>query len=333
MQNLAATLAISFVVSLVSTFLVMPFLIKKLKARGLVGKDMNKAGEPEVTELGGTGVIFGFSFGLVAAIFSFTYLDLVELNLTVLLAAFLTILLVGFIGVVDDLIGWKKGLRQYQHALMPLVAALPLMAVRAGTTEMAIPLLGTVGFGIFYSLILIPVGVTGASNAFNMLAGLNGFEAGQGIIILSAMSFIAFFAGQVEATIIGVALVAALLAFIFFNWFPAKVFGGDSLTLMIGASIATISIIGNMEKIGVMMLALYFVELIIKARTKFQSECFGEIQKDGKLEPPKQKGSLTHYVMAWKRLTEKQVVLTIFALQAIVAVLVVFYSFFLTHLF
>jgi hypothetical protein len=60
--------------------------------------------------------------------------------------------------------------------LFPIIAALPLMAIAAGETTMFIPFFGIINLGIIYSLIVIPIGVTGASNAFNMLAGFNGLE-------------------------------------------------------------------------------------------------------------------------------------------------------------
>lgn len=321
-----AELVVSGLFTFISAFLVSliltPFLIRRLKVRGLVGIDMNKYDKPEVSEIGGIGVLFGFSFGIMIAIFGYSYLGLLNLDLTVLLAAFSTIILIGLLGILDDLIGWKHGIRKWQHALVPLFAALPLMAIQVGTTEMNIPFIGVVSFGILYSLILIPIGVTGASNAFNMLAGFNGLEAGQGIIMLTTLSAIAFFTGRVEALVLGIALIGALIAFLKYNWYPAKAFGGDSLTLMIGASIASISIIGDMERIGITLMALYFIELFLKAKHMFRSECFGIPREDGTLKPNPKGGSITQLVMRLGRFGEKQVVYIIFAMQSVIAVIV-----------
>ncbi len=321
-SNLLIALFITLISAFLITFLVTPFLIKRMKVRGLVGVDMNKYDKPQVSEVGGIAVIFGFSFAIMASIFCFSYLKLIDLNLTFLLGAFSTILLIGLLGIVDDLIGWKRGIAKWQHALVPLFAALPLMAVRAGTTEMNIPFLGLVSLGIFYSLILIPIGVTGASNAFNMLAGFNGLEAGQGTILLSTLAIIALLYNQPEAFIVSIALIGALLAFLYYNWFPAKAFGGDSLTLMIGASIAAVSIIGNMERVGISLMAIFFIELFLKAKHNFRSECFGIPQQDGTLKPDPKGGSITQLVMRIGRFTEKQVVLIILGMQAIISIIV-----------
>lgn len=315
-------LAAIFLTSFGLTYSVTPILIRKMIKRGIMGKDMNKLSKPEIAELGGISPLLGVSLGIITAIFIFTYLGFIDLNITILFASFLTVFLVGFIGVIDDLIGWKQGIRQWQHALFPLFAALPLMAVQAGTDYLILPFVGAATIGIFYSLILVPLGITGAGNAFNMLAGFNGLEAGLGIIIISTLSIIAFMTGQTEALILGLAVLGALLAFLIYNWFPAKVFGGDSLTLMIGASIATISIIGNMEKIGISLIALHWIELGFKAKHKFQSENFGIPQKDGTLKPDPRGGSLTHFLMRLRPFTEKQLVMLIFGLQLAVSIIV-----------
>jgi len=321
--QLALSMATIFLASFILTYLVLPSLIKKMSARGLTGRDMNKLGnKPEVAELGGIGPMLGISFGVIIAIFIATYLNILTINLTILLASFLTIFLVCFIGVIDDIIGWKKGIRQWQHALFPVFAALPLMAVNAGTDFLVLPFIGPVSIGIFYSLLLVPLGITGASNAFNMLAGFNGLEAGLGAIIITTLTAIAFITNRPEAAILGIAILASLLAFLRYNWFPAKVFGGDSLTLMIGASVATISIIGNMEKIGISLIALHWVELAFKARHRFQSESFGIPQKDGRLAPDPRGGSLTHFLLRWKMMGEKELVFTLLGAQAAISLAV-----------
>jgi len=320
MFSLVISLLAAFLVSLAVTLIVTPFIFNRLFRRGITGKDFNKFEKPEVAEMGGIGAIFGFSFGMMAVIFIYTYLNSgINLNLALLLAAITTIVLVGFLGIVDDLIGWKKGIKQWQHALFPIFAALPLMALKAGTTEMAFPFIGYISFGIIYSIILIPIGITGASNAFNMLAGFNGLEASLGIISLSTLFLIAFFSGSIEAMFLLAVMIGALIGFLRYNWFKAKVFPGDSLTLMIGAALATAVIIGNMEKFGVMIMALFFVELVIKARHRFKSECFGIPQKNGTLKARPEGGSITQWVMRRGKFTEVQVVLIILSMQLVVS--------------
>ncbi len=334
------TLLVSFASAFFITNYFMPLLISRMQKRGIVGRDMNKHGNKKVAEMGGICVWLGFSTGIITSLFLFSYLDWVELRLSFLLAGLSTIAMVGFLGVVDDLVGWKNGIRQWQHALIPVFAALPLMAVKISNPPIFLPFIGflpesyflpffgAVSFGIVYSLVLVPIGVTGASNAANMLAGLNGLEAGLGIIISATMGAIAVIQGKPEAAIVSIAMLGALIAFLRYNWFPAKVFGGDSLTLMIGASIATAAILGDMEKIGVLLMAMYFVELFLKGRFRMQREGFGIPTKSGIVKAPKQVASLTHMVMKLDSFTEKQVVGILLLVQGGIALLVFWFSLF-----
>ncbi|MEM0360054.1 MAG: hypothetical protein QXK06_01790 [Candidatus Diapherotrites archaeon] len=320
-----------FACSFLVCFLTVPFLAEKMRARGLVGKDMNKLSKPEIPEMGGIAVWFGFSSAIMLSIFFYSYLGSffeIELDLTKLLAGFATVSMVGFLGLVDDLIGWKNGLKQWQHALIPMFAALPLMAININNPPFFIPFIGLVGFGVYYSLLLVPIGITGASNATNMLAGFNGLEAGLGILIIGTLAALLSYSGGIEALIIAISLLGALTAFLYFNWFPAKIFGGDSLTLMAGAGIATIAILGDLEKIAVLLMFLFFVELLFKAKHKFKSECFGIPQKDGTLKADPKGGSLTHWVMRRGRFTEPMVVLIILGMQAIICLIVFLLSYF-----
>ncbi len=310
---------IPITISILVVLLIMPSFIKRMHAQGFVGTDMNKYSKPKIAELGGTITFLGFSFGIFSAIFLATYLNAFNIELGLLLAAFSTIALITFVGLIDDIIGWKKGIRQWQHALFPIIAALPLMAISIGKTTMTIPIFGLVDFGIFYSLIIIPIAITGAANAFNMLAGYNGLEAGQGIILTGTLTIIAFLSGHVTAMILGLAMIGALIGFLKFNWFPAKVFGGDSLTLMIGANLAVMSILGNMQTFGALLITLFFIEFLIKAKHKFQSECFGISQKNGLLKPNPNGGSLTQFILKIKTMKETQVTATILLIQIIIS--------------
>ncbi len=313
------------VISAFVTWLATPKIIARMQAQQIVAPDMNKPGKPLVAEMGGTTVFFGFAAATIFGIFWHSFVSPIEINLTLLFAGFSTILMIGFIGIFDDLIGWKKGIRKYQHALFPLFAALPLMAVKAGTTVISLPAIGPIDVGIAYALVLIPLGVTGAANATNMLAGLNGLEAGLGSVLTGTMLVLSILTGQVEAAIISAAMLGALVGFLRFNWYPAKIFPGDAVTLMIGASIAVASILGNMEKLGLLLLALFFVELVMKAKTRFRGESFGVPQKDGVLKPPREKTSLTHLVMARGNFSEKQVVGILIGFQIVVSLLVLAY--------
>ena len=70
-----------------------------------------------------------------------------------------------------------------------------------------------------------------------MLAGLNGIESGLGIIALTSLTISCIISGKYDVTIISMSMLGALIAFLYFNKYPAKIFPGDTGTLIIGATI------------------------------------------------------------------------------------------------
>jgi len=277
-----ATLSV-LIISFAFTYLSLPWFIPRLHRAGISGRDMNKEGEVKVAEMGGLSIIGGLLVGVLWAIGLNTF-DLAPLQIdhTLVVAALATVLITAIIGIIDDLLL----LSQKVKAVLPFFAALPLVAVKAGVTSMELPLIGEVDFGILYPLVLIPIAITGAANATNMLAGFNGIEAGLGVIMCATVSVIALAFGRMDAAIVSLAMLGALLAFLRYNWYPAKILIGDVGTLSIGAVVASSVIIGNIEQAGAILIIPFFGELILKARGRFAAQSWCKI-KGGKLICPK----------------------------------------------
>ena len=150
---------------------------------------------------------------------------------------------------------------------------------------MVIPLLGVIDLWIFYPLVVIPIGVTVAANAVNMLAGFNGLEVGLGIVAMGSLAIVAACLGEVTSLILLLSGLGALLGCLYFNWYPAKIFVGDVGTLTIGAIIAAAVIVGNFEIAGIIVIIPYAVDFLFKAANRFPKS-FGELRDDGKLHCP-----------------------------------------------
>lgn len=333
--SLIAIMTLVGIVALTLTSLLMPGFIRRIRDRGLTEPDINKLDKNiRVPLMGGLVVNIGFSAGILFAIFLHTYAGIPSgLAVISIMAGFLTIMLCAFLGIIDDLFGWKNGITQWQHALIPIFAALPLVVIAAGTTSMDVPLFGVINLGIWYSIILVPLGVAGASNLTNMLEGLNGLGASLGTVITLTLLIIGILLGRYEIVILMAALLGALVAFLRFNWTPAQIFPGDALTLMMGAAFATVAIIGNIESFTILLMSLYIIEFFIKAKHRFKSNCFGIPQKDGTLHAPERTGSLTHVFMRLgKPTSESGVVTRIVLAQAIISILVLAYFYYLHYI-
>jgi len=273
-----------FGASLLVTIVVVTLLIPRLHRARIVGKDMHKPGRPEVAEMGGLAIVAGTGVGISTALAMMSFFHVFQdASEVLLLAALATILLTALIGIVDDLLG----MRQVVKAFLPAVAALPLVALRAGHTSLVIPFVGRIDFWIFYPLFLVPAGVMVAANAVNMLAGFNGMEAGMGLIAMGSLAVIAASTHATTALVILLAGAGALLGVLFFNWYPAKILVGDVGTLSIGALIATAVIVGNFETAGVIVIIPYAIDFLFKAAHGFPTtEWWGILGEDGKLRCP-----------------------------------------------
>ncbi len=299
--------------------------IRMAKSFNLVGRDANKYEKREVAESGGIAVITTFSIALLFYIFLKTYILHTETHIIQVFALLVSLLLAGFVGFVDDILGWKKGLKQWQKPLLTIPIAIPLVVINAGNSVMNLPFIGPVDLSWLYPLVILPIGIIGATNAFNILAGLNGLEALMGTVILSTLGVVSYMQGTVWLSVIIFSMVACLLGFLTFNKYPSKIFPGDSLTYSVGAFIAIVAILGNMEKLALFLFIPYYIEFVLKARSKFKAESFGKPQKNGALlRPYKKIYSLTHVFMGPKS-TEKKVVLYLVLIEVIICILSVIF--------
>ncbi len=324
-------------ISFVAALFITPKFIRFLEAAGIAGKDIQKKEKPSIAEMGGPAVLTGFLAGIFFFVWVKVFLYGEVENLIEIFAGITTILIITIIGMFDDLsILTRKGkvdnfgnlkrigLKQWQKPLLTLPAAIPLMAIMAGDTSLTVPLLGQINVGILYPLLIVPIAIVGASNATNMLAGMNGLEAGLGFVLLSTLGAYAYLHENIAAAMIAFTFAVSLLAFLRFNKYPARIMPGDSMTYAIGSVVAVVAIIGNMEKFALYVFALWFVELALKIRSRYglgqTAESFGVLQADGTLKAPYPKiYSLTHAVMKMCPLTEKQIVMVLVGLQILIS--------------
>ncbi|WP_341279891.1 MraY family glycosyltransferase [Paenibacillus sp. FSL H8-0537] len=118
------------------------------------------------------------------------------------------------------------------------------------------------GFGIKIDLVNIPFGeamqpiagwiavpitilwIVGVTNAINLIDGLDGLAAGVSGIAISTILIMAIVMGNIPIILLSSLLLGGIVGFLFFNFHPAKIFMGDSGSLFLGFSLATLSMIG-----------------------------------------------------------------------------------------
>jgi len=276
-------LLVPMLVSFLISLFFIPLWIKKAKQIGLLWEDMHKKGGlKNVAGSGGIIVVMGFILGVLVYIAMKTFYFESDVSTVEIFSLIATVLIAGFIGFTDDILGWVRGgLPARFRIVLLFFSAIPLMVINAGEAKM----LG-IELGLLFPLIFIPIGIIGAASTFNLLAGYNGLEASQGIFILLGLATVTFIANQTWLTLICLCMIASLLGFLIFNKFPAKVFPGDIMTYSVGALIAVVAILGNIEKIAIFFFIPYILEAIFKLRGNLKKQSFAKVNEDRSLEIP-----------------------------------------------
>jgi UDP-N-acetylglucosamine--dolichyl-phosphate N-acetylglucosaminephosphotransferase len=328
---------LAFVSVLVGGQLIMPILLQS----NLVAQDINKKKRPMLPTSGGLVLALGFFFGILALVFSANYIIGSDVNENLLLLTLISVVAISFVGFMDDISSnrirtskqstlkmarnytfFNGGIKQWQKPLFTLLGAIPLMVINFGSPIISIPLLGSITINqIVYALVVIPLAMVFSSNAFNMLEGLNGISVQMGLVAFVALALFAYHIQSYTAFAVSIVFIGALLAYIYYGAYPAKILPGDSLTYIIGATFAATVIIGNMQILGLLLILPWLAEFILKARVRFHANSWGLIQSNGKLKSPHGRKiySLTHLFLRTGRFGEWQIVSLLTVLEVIVA--------------
>lgn len=143
------------------------------------------------------------------------------------------------VGLADDVFGLSALMR----LLVQVVIASAVWSLGIQIEFVSIPGLGIVQLG-WLSLPLTVVWLTGVVNAINWMDGLDGLASGVSGIAALTIFIICLFTHQMGPAILIAALTGSLLAFLYYNFNPARIFMGDGGSYFIGFMVASVSVIG-----------------------------------------------------------------------------------------
>lgn len=301
----------------VSSYRLASIFSRKFLALGITGVDIHKLDKPIRAEMGGLSVLLAVSLG------SALLMALDGDRSFLFLAGVGTLSLAGIVGLADD--RWE--LRQRDKAVLIVAASLVLSLALADRGSVYFPVFGTIPFGALYPLLVVPLAITTSANFSNMLAGFNGLEAGIAAISVGVMTFLSAVTGSWDGALLGLILLFAYLGFLAMNWYPAKIFPGDTGTLMFGAGVAAIGLISHLEIAAVILFmpaALDFALKLASRRPFGQRRVFGntQVNPDGVLVPANY-GALVHAFMRVAPTGERTLVTWVLAMEGLYAILAV----------
>jgi len=219
--------------SLVLTMLLMPAVMKLALAVGAIDvPDERKLHDTNIPCLGG--LAFAIAFGVSCLIF---------LPLDSILSGFLIgLMIITITGLADDIWHIRPALKFAGEIIASLVFIL------YGGTELRgfgdLIGIGPLNTGIF----AVPITVfcmIGVMNALNLVDGLDGLAGGLSAIACLFLGYFSLQSGQWLNLALSVALLGCLLGFLYFNFYPAKIFMGDTGSLVLGYILSSICVLSQ----------------------------------------------------------------------------------------
>lgn len=261
-SKIIAPLLMGFIFSIILGPIFIPIL-HKLK----FGQNIRKEGPKSHQKKSGTPTMGGLIFFIsTAAAIIILGKNLMNKDM-ILLYSFLAF---GFIGFLDDILKIihkdNLGLKAAQKMILLIVFSLALAwygYTNIGT-DIFIPFANhdfRLNLGILYIPFIIFY-YAAVTNAVNLTDGIDGLATSVTIIVLTFFAIVSFKTHNMEVAVFSLALIGALLGFLKFNAFPAKIFMGDTGSLALGGVVGTIALMLKMEIFVVIVGMIYVIETL-----------------------------------------------------------------------
>lgn len=292
------TYIIGFVLTLIASLVLVPVAGKVAINLGIVARpDARKIHKKITPEMGGLAIYSAFMLGCLFFVKGDRQV------MAMLMGGFI----IALSGVIDDMVEMSAR----NKLLFQIIATLIVVfygQIRIG--HINVPGGLVINFGALSTLITI-LWIIGITNAVNLIDGLDGLCAGVCSIIMATFAMLAFIMGREDIVLISLLLLAATLGFLFYNFYPASIFMGDTGALFLGFMIATISLLGFKSSAFLTLGPPIFI-LAIPILDTFLSIIRRRLKGVSFTTPDKE--HLHHTLMYKLNLTQVKTVLTIYAI-------------------
>ena len=262
---------VSLVITLAAGKLLIPALIRLKAGQSIkeVGPTWHK-GKQGTPTMGGLGFIFGIllTLGVVYGLFHVSAPEV--LGQQQMAAGMLVLFLAfgnGLIGFLDDFIKVVKhrnlGLTAWQKIVFQVAVTVGFMvglhSLGLLSTSVMFPVAGMVDLGLAYYPIAF-FGIIFLVNAVNLTDGIDGLSSSVTIPVMLFFTIAAMAMDRPDAAVLPAALVGGLLAFLRFNWHPAKAFMGDTGSLFLGGVVCGLAFALDIPLVLIFAGFVYIVE-------------------------------------------------------------------------
>ena len=305
-----ADYVIAFLISGITTLLVTPLISKVAYKINAVDKpDHNrKTHNGTKASLGGIAIFIGAAAG-------FIYLQPEHPQMVAIIVGAIIMLLTG---IVDDI----YNIRPIAKLSGQIAAALVVVSSGLIIEKLTVPFVGTIYLeGIGYIITIL--WIVGASNAINLIDGLDGLAAGVSAIGLSSIFIMAITDFRFVVAYLSIILIGSCVGFLFHNFHPAKIFMGDTGALFLGYAIAVVSMLGLFKNVALFSFIIPIIVIAIPVFDTLLAILRRTINKQGIATADKKH---IHYQLIKMGYSHKQAVLIIYAFSAFFGVLAITFN-------
>ncbi len=263
-ETLEIKIFIPIIIALITSIILGPILIPLLHKLKF-GQNIRSDGPKSHLKKSGTPTMGGIIFFIATAVT--IILMRYSLNSKEMIL-FYSLLAFGFIGFLDDILKIihkdNLGLKAGQKMILLLIfsIAFAIYGYKYIGSDLLVPIFNfKINLGILY-IPFIVIYYSGVTNAVNLTDGLDGLATSVTIIVLTFFAIVGYRTGNKEITAFCLALIGALIGFLKYNAFPAKIFMGDTGSLALGGSIATIALMLKLELLLIVVGGIYVMETL-----------------------------------------------------------------------
>ena len=298
------------IVTFITSLILVP-ITKKLAfhVNALDMPNERKVHTKPMPRLGGLAIFFSFLLGYIL------FGELTSQMLSILIGGFILIVL----GICDDI----KPLKASYKLIGQIIAGIVIVFYG----NISLPTLSAFGLKLNFGIIGYPLAllfIVAIINAINLIDGLDGLASGTCSIFFLAVSIIAFFLHRINGLDVTLALImlGATLGFLVYNFYPAKIFMGDTGSMFLGFMISIIALLGYKSTTVTSLIVPIIILFLPILDTIFA--IFRRILKGESIGKP-DKSHIHHQLLSLNKSVRKTV-LIMYAFNLICAAISVFYA-------
>jgi len=242
-------LVIAFLISGITTLLVTPIIIKLAVSFNAVDRpNQRKIHNGIKPSMGGLAIFIGAAAGFIYLLPNHEHMT------AIVIGAFIMLLT----GILDDIFE----IRALYKLAGQITAGLVVVSSGLVIEKITLPYFGLIYLD-YTGAILTVLWIVAVSNAINLIDGLDGLAAGVSVIGFSSLLVMAIIDYRIVVVYLAIILIGSSAGFLYHNFYPAKIFMGDTGSMFLGYGMAILSILGLFKNVALLSFIIPIIVIAV----------------------------------------------------------------------